>query len=98
MVHKISVIIPSYNESKTLIETLEKVNKQNSNDFNLEVIFVNDGSTDNTHELISSNKKLVDKYIKIEKNSGKGAAVRRALSIASGEYIIFQDHDVALLL
>lgn len=94
MAQKISVIIPSYNESKTLIETLEKVNKQNSNDFNLEVIFVNDGSTDNTHELISSNKKLVDKYIKIEKNSGKGAAVKKALSIASGEYIIFQDADL----
>ena len=94
MAHKISVIIPSYNESKTLIEILEQVNKQNSTEFNLEVIFVNDGSTDNTHELISSNKHLVDKYIKLEKNSGKGAAVRKALSIASGEYIIFQDADL----
>jgi glycosyltransferase involved in cell wall biosynthesis len=94
MAQKISVIIPSYNESKTLIEVLEQVNKQNSKDFNLEVIFVNDGSTDNTHELISSNKQLVDKYIKLENNSGKGAAVREALSVASGEYIIFQDADL----
>lgn len=94
MAQKISVIIPSYNESKTLIEILEQVNKQNSKDFNLEVIFVNDGSTDNTHELISSNKQLVDKYIKLENNSGKGAAVREALSVASGQYIIFQDADL----
>ena len=37
---------------------------------------------------------MVDKYIKLEKNSGKGAAVKKALSVASGEYIIFQDADL----
>ena len=94
MPYNISVVIPCYNESATLIEILERVNKQNNIDFNLEVILVNDGSTDNTHELISSNKQLVDKYIKLEKNSGKGAAVKKALSVASGEYIIFQDADL----
>ena len=52
----ISIIVPTYNESKTIIEILEKVKKENGKIFNLQVIVVDDGSTDSTEELL---KKMI---------------------------------------
>ena len=51
----ISIIVPTYNESKTIIEILEKVKKENGKIFNLQVIVVDDGSTDSTEELLKKN-------------------------------------------
>ena len=91
---KVSIIVPTFNESKTIIKILEEVNVQRSLETTLEVIVVNDGSTDNTHKLITENIQLVDKYICLETNSGKGAAVKEGLLQANGEYILFQDADL----
>ncbi len=91
---KISVIVPVFNEEKTIIELLTKVNKQNTENFSLEVIVVNDCSTDNSGELIQENEELYSQYIELSQNMGKGGAVREALISASGEYVLFQDADL----
>tara|TARA_B100002019_G_C21131466_1_gene528488 strand:+ start:209 stop:904 length:696 start_codon:yes stop_codon:yes gene_type:complete len=90
----ISIIVPTYNESKTIIEILQKVKKENGKIFNLEVIVVDDGSTDNTEQILKENADLYDSYLKLKTNQGKGAAVKKGLSISTGDYILFQDADL----
>ena len=91
---KISVIIPTFNEENTIIELLRRVKKQSDEGLNLEVIVVDDGSTDNSKKLITENPDLYNKVILLNKNLGKGGAVREGLLNATGEYILFQDADL----
>ena len=91
---KVSVIIPVYNEEKTIIDVLEKVNHQKINSISMEIIVINDGSKDHSLELLKNNPKLYTKLINLEKNKGKGGAVREGLKSAVGDYILFQDADM----
>ena len=91
---KISVIIPTFNEENTIIELLKRVKKQNDEGSNLEVIVVDDCSTDNSKKLLTENPDLYNKLISLNKNLGKGGAVREGLLNATGEYILFQDADL----
>jgi glycosyltransferase involved in cell wall biosynthesis len=91
---KLSIIIAVFNEEKTIIEILKKIRDTKKNQFEYEVIVVNDGSTDNTFQFLDQNKNLYSKILNLKKNSGKGFAVKEGLKIASGEYIIFQDGDL----
>lgn len=87
----ISVIIPSYNRGKLILRSVESVLSQTHK--NLELIVVDDCSTDDTEDVI---KKLGDariKYVKLEKNSGACAARNRGIYKAEGEYIAFNDSD-----
>ena len=90
---KYSIIIPVFNEEETLEKLLKKVCKQKEN-FNLEIIIINDGSTDSTKEIIAKNKNLVDHSIDLETNIGKGGAVKEGLKFVSGDYVLFQDADL----
>ena len=90
---KISVIIPCFNEEKTIIEILKRVNRQKEK-LELEVIVSDDGSNDNTIDILEKNKNLYDKLIKNKKNQGKGAALIKGIEIASGELILLQDADL----
>lgn len=95
----LSIIIAAYNESKTIIPLLNRiVSADIMNDISKEIIFVNDCSTDSTHEIISEflkcNCHLKIKYIRHESNYGKGAAIRSGISNASGDYILIQDADL----
>lgn len=90
---KVSVIVPVYNGDKFLNQCLESVANQTLKD--LEVIVVNDGSRDNSLEIM---QKFKDKYTDMFKiidiqNSGVGAARNKALDIATGEFIKFLDAD-----
>ena len=89
----ISVIIPVYNEEKTFLKILEKYKPLKKN-INFELIIVNDGSNDNTKNLIENNSSMFDKAIHLSKNKGKGKAVKEGLKIAKNEYIFIQDADL----
>jgi glycosyltransferase involved in cell wall biosynthesis len=91
---KISIIIPLYNEESTIIKLLNKVNAQKESKVDLEIIVIDDCSTDKTNELLKKNDELFDKIIELKKNLGKGGAVRKGLEIATGDYILFQDGDL----
>ena len=84
---KISIIIPVFNEEKTVIELLKKVNKQKSDDYFIEIIVIDDGSSDNSKKLLTTNKDLYSKFISLEKNLGKGGAVIEGLRVAQGDLI-----------
>ena len=73
---KISVIIPCFNESNTIISILKKVNLEKEK-FNLEIIISDDGSTDNTVKLLKENSTMFDKLIETKSNKGKGHALRK---------------------
>ena len=90
----ISIIIPVFNEEKTVIDLLKKVNKQKSGDYFLEIIVINDGSSDDSKKLLTNNKDLYSKFINLEKNLGKGGAVIEGLKVARGDFILFQDADL----
>ena len=91
----LSVIIPNYNEEKTLEIIINKVVKQKEN-INLEIIVVDDFSSDKSREILKKLKSIekIDHLIFHEKNYGKGFAIQSALAKCSGEIIIIQDADL----
>tara|TARA_B100002019_G_C21177297_1_gene551809 strand:- start:380 stop:1078 length:699 start_codon:yes stop_codon:yes gene_type:complete len=91
---RLSIIIPAFNEEKTIIKILDKVNKVKIEGVEKEIIVVDDCSQDGTLELLKNNNKLYSLLIKLNKNRGKGAAVKKGLSKATGKYILFQDADL----
>jgi len=87
----LSVIIPVYNEARTIKQILEKVN---SVPIDKEIIIVEDGSTDGTEKILRDIKYDNLKIIYHSSNRGKGAAVLTGLANASGEFVIIQDADL----
>ncbi len=87
---KISVIIPTYNRENTLRRSIDSVLNQTYK--NIEIIIIDDCSTDNTKKLIEEYKDKVI-YYKLDKNSGACFARNKGVEIATGEYIAFQDSD-----
>lgn len=90
---KISVIIPAYNEARTIGACLQAVYQKNSG-LDLEVIVVDDGSKDATAEAAKAALRPGSKYLSHEKNRGKGAAIRTGLSAATGDIVLIQDADL----
>lgn len=91
---KLSILIPVYNEEKTLLNILKRINECKIDSFDFETIIINDGSNDNTFNIIKENSNLYDKVINLHKNKGKGFAIKSGLKIATGDYVIFQDADL----
>jgi glycosyltransferase involved in cell wall biosynthesis len=98
MAKTLSVIIPAYNEAFTIQTILEKVvSVKLTGGFNMEVIVVNDFSTDGTEkmvkEFISKSKNPQVKLFNQPENKGKGADFHRGIEEATGDYIVVQDAD-----
>ena len=89
----LSIIIPVYNEENTLLDVLKNIKKL-KNFCNLEIIVVNDGSTDKTSKVIEDNKELFTKSINLNKNLGKGKAVIEGLKNCNLDYVLVQDADL----
>ena len=90
---KLSIIIPCYNESSTIIKIIEKINQQSSLD--KEIILIDDFSTDGTRSIIEKElKNKIDQIFFNEKNSGKGYCIKKGIKEAKGEIILIQDADL----
>lgn len=98
-IHKLSIIIPAYNEERTIHLILDRIKAvELVNGIQKEIIITNDCSKDNTELAIqnymAANPGLDIKYYKHEVNQGKGAALHTGISKATGEYLIIQDADL----
>ena len=98
-IRKLSIIIPVYNEEKTILEILNKVcNAKLLDSVAKEILVINDCSTDRTGRIVEdfliANPKFDIKYFKHDSNQGKGAAIQTGISHAAGDYLIIQDADL----
>ena len=96
---KLTIVIPAYNEERTIHKILDKVrDAELSNNINKEIIIVDDCSGDNTlnalQEYSSQNNQIDFKILRHEINKGKGAAIHTGIKHATGDYIIIQDADL----
>ena len=90
---KFSIIVPVYNEDETILTVLQKLNNLKKFYQNIQIIVINDGSKDNSLDILENNKSFFDILINNPTNRGKGNAVKKGLEVADGDYITFQDAD-----
>lgn len=98
-INKLSIIIPAYNEERTIHLILDKIKQVRlTNDIAKEIIIINDCSKDDTEGAIkrymAANPDMDIQYYKHEVNKGKGAALHTGISKATGEYLVIQDADL----
>ena len=89
---KLSIIIPVYNEQNTIQKVLNKIYKLKF--IKKQIIVVDDGSIDNTANIIKKNNNKIYKLIRHTKNLGKGAAIKSAKKYIRGSVVIIQDADL----
>lgn len=91
MRQKVSVILPTYNRAELLLRAIESVLEQTYEEF--ELLVIDDGSTDNTREMVEGVKDPRIQYIRLEKNSGPAHARNIGIANAKYDYIAFHDSD-----
>lgn len=89
---KLSIIIPVYNEEKTLAYVVERIQTVFA-EYSFEIIIVDDGSTDSSAQIATTLTSVNTRCIHKE-NEGKGSAIKKGLSYATGDYIAIQDADL----
>ncbi len=98
MAQTLSIIIPTFNEAKTIEDILEKIISVNLiHNIQKEIILVDDASTDNTETRVNIFKKKHPaqniRLVRQTENQGKGAAIHRGITLATGNFIVIQDAD-----
>lgn len=92
MVPKVSVIVPVFNSEKYLLRCLESIRKQTYS--NIEIIIINDGSTDTTEKIVLNLKDEENRIVyEYQENSGPSEARNKGISLSKGDYLIFIDSD-----
>ena len=93
---KLSIVIPCYNEQNTLEECVKRVLEIRDNFLEIEIIIVDDGSTDSSREIIENLSKKHKEIITVQHdvNQGKGAALRTGFRNVKGEFVAVQDADL----
>ena len=97
MQKKITIVIPSYNEAENILALYNEVEKTFLNlNYDWTIIFINDGSLDNTENILYelSKKKSKLKYINFSKNFGKDNALKAGIDIANSDIVITMDGDL----
>jgi dolichol-phosphate mannosyltransferase len=96
MTKKISIIVPIYNEEKTIESVLNSLNSLKL-PLKKEIILIDDGSTDNSSKIIKkylSQNKLLNVVFYSKENQGKGSAIRKGIELSTGDIITIQDADL----
>lgn len=93
-IKKLTIIMPAFNEEATILESLRKVISINIGKVKKEIIIINDGSKDRTGKKLSTLKDKGIKIINKRINQGKGAGIRDAIKVATGDVLIIQDADL----
>jgi len=91
---QLNIVVPVFNEEKTILSVLNKLNYECKSIKDKNIIVVDDGSKDKTPLLLKKNAKLFSKLIISEKNLGKGGAVMLALEQIKNGYVLIQDADL----
>jgi len=91
---RLSIIIPVYNEEKSIMQILTKIKKSDIGNIEKEIILIDDFSSDGTRDLLKNLKGENIKVLFHDKNYGKGKAIRTGLKVATGEFILIQDADL----
>jgi dolichyl-phosphate beta-glucosyltransferase len=100
-INNLSIIIPFYNEQHRLLASLKTLNNYFVTKKNIQIIFVNDGSTDKSNLIICKfikkyKKQFNFKYIKYKKNIGKGFAIKKGILNSKKEWILICDADMSV--
>jgi glycosyltransferase involved in cell wall biosynthesis len=90
----LSIVIPVFNEVRTIAQVLERVRKASSAGLEKELVVVDDGSTDGTREYLTGLREPDTRCVFHERNRGKGAALRTGFAHASGDVLMVQDADL----